>query len=141
MLCLPFQKYKSLCPRIQRQMPCTCSLSNVQQQVDGFNDNLVAITFFPKLLRTSVKSVGEGYKTNHSLRVSAATRFYKAGIDEQLIMERTSHQSLDGVRTTNAHHNLYRIYMNYHIHICHLAQYIQNLHEDYYILYGILLVP
>ena len=27
-----------------------------------------------------------GYKTNHSLRATAATRLYQAGIDEQLIM-------------------------------------------------------
>ena len=48
-----------------------------------------------------------GYKTNHSLRVTTATRLIyaiyaslvdQAGIDEQLIMERTGHRSLDGVR-------------------------------------------
>ena len=40
-----------------------------------------------------------GFKTNHSLRVSAATRLFQKGVDEQLIMERTGHRSLDGVRT------------------------------------------
>ena len=40
-----------------------------------------------------------GYKTNHSLRATAATRLYQAGVDEQLIMEVTGHQSLDGVRS------------------------------------------
>ena len=39
-----------------------------------------------------------GYKTNHSLRATTATRLYHAGVDEQLIMERTGHRSLDGVR-------------------------------------------
>ena len=38
-----------------------------------------------------------GFKTNHSLRAAAATRLYQAGLDEQLIMETTGHQSLDGV--------------------------------------------
>ena len=38
-----------------------------------------------------------GYKTNHSLRATTATRLYHAGVDEQLIMERTGHRSLDGV--------------------------------------------
>ena len=28
-----------------------------------------------------------------------ATRLYQAGVDEQLIMERTGHRSLDGVRS------------------------------------------
>jgi hypothetical protein len=39
-----------------------------------------------------------GYKTNHSLRVTAATRLFQSGVDEQLIMDRTGHRSLDGVR-------------------------------------------
>ena len=40
-----------------------------------------------------------GYKTNHSLRATAATRLYQSGVDEQLVMERTGHQSLEGVRS------------------------------------------
>ena len=40
-----------------------------------------------------------GYKTNHSLRATAATRLYQAGVDEQLIMEKTGHRSLEGVRS------------------------------------------
>ena len=39
-----------------------------------------------------------GHRTNHSLRATTATRLYQAGIDEQLIMERTGHRNLDGVR-------------------------------------------
>ena len=38
-----------------------------------------------------------GYKTNHSLRATTATRLYQAGVEEQL--ERTGHRSLDGVRS------------------------------------------
>ena len=40
----------------------------------------------------------EGYKTNHSLRRTAATRLFQAGCDEQLIMDVTGHRSTDGVR-------------------------------------------
>ena len=40
-----------------------------------------------------------GFKTNHSLRATAATRLYSAGIDEQLVMERTGHRSLEGIRS------------------------------------------
>ena len=40
-----------------------------------------------------------GYKTNHSLRATNATWFYQAGVDEQLIMERTGNRSLEGVRS------------------------------------------
>ena len=39
-----------------------------------------------------------GYKTNHSLRATATSRLYHHGIDKQLVMERTGHRSLEGVR-------------------------------------------
>ena len=40
-----------------------------------------------------------GYRTNHSLRATAATRLYQAGVDEQLVMEKTGHRSIEGVRS------------------------------------------
>ena len=36
--------------------------------------------------------------SNHSLRVTAATRLFQSGTDEQLIMDRTGHRSIDGIR-------------------------------------------
>ena len=41
----------------------------------------------------------DGYYTNHSLRVSAATKLFAAGVDEQLIMSRTEHSSVNGFYT------------------------------------------
>ena len=40
-----------------------------------------------------------GFKTNHSLRATAATRLYQSGVDEQLGMERTGNCSIDGIRS------------------------------------------
>ena len=40
-----------------------------------------------------------GYKTNHSLRATVASRLYHSGLDEQLIMERTGHRSIEGIRS------------------------------------------
>ena len=40
-----------------------------------------------------------GFKTNHSLRVTTATRLFHRGVDEQLIMARTGYRSIEGVRT------------------------------------------
>ena len=41
-----------------------------------------------------------GYHTNHSLRASAATRLHQSGcVEEQEIMERTGHRSLEAVRS------------------------------------------
>ena len=38
-----------------------------------------------------------GFKTNHSLCVTLATRLFQEGVDEQLIMAMTGHRSTDGV--------------------------------------------
>lgn len=43
----------------------------------------------------------QGFRTVHSLRATTATRLYQAGVDKQLIVERTGHRSLDGVVATN----------------------------------------
>ena len=40
-----------------------------------------------------------GFSTNHSLRTTAATRLFDAGVDKQLIMKRTGHRSVAGVRS------------------------------------------
>ena len=49
--------------------------------------------------RMCLKAGITGYKTNHSLRATTASRLYHEGVDEQLIMERTGHRSLDGIRS------------------------------------------
>ena len=53
-----------------------------------------------KALSNMCKECGiQGFKTNHSLRATAATRLYSSGIDEQLVMERTGHRSIEGIRS------------------------------------------
>ena len=56
-----------------------------------------------KLSKTVVRlcaSAGiKGHKTNHSLRATTTSRLYHSGVDEQLVMERTGHRSLEGVRS------------------------------------------
>ena len=53
---------------------------------------------FSKVVREMMKKAGfEGHFTNHSLRVSSATRLFDAEVNEQLIMSRTGHSSTDGV--------------------------------------------
>ena len=50
----------------------------------------------PRLMRGASMP---GCFTNHSLRVTAATRLYDAQVDEATIMERTGHRSVEGIRT------------------------------------------
>lgn len=56
------------------------------------------------LLATTVnricKEAGiDGYYTNHSLRATAATRLFEAGVDEQLITQRTGHSTCAGIHS------------------------------------------
>ena len=51
------------------------------------------------MAKMCTKAQIQGYKTNHSLRATAASRLYRKGIDEQLIMERTGHRSIEGIRS------------------------------------------
>lgn len=61
---------------------------------------LLGHTTLGKTVGRICKSAGiTGYKTNHSLRATTTTRLYQSGVDEQLVMERTGHRSLDGVRS------------------------------------------
>ena len=41
----------------------------------------------------------QGYKTNHSLRATSTSRLYQSGAEEQQVMERTGHRSVEGVRS------------------------------------------
>ena len=50
-----------------------------------------------KIVPDLFKTAGiNGHFTNHSLRATAATSLYEQGMDEQLIMERTGHRSVEG---------------------------------------------
>ena len=52
-----------------------------------------------KFVRRMCTNAGvNGNKRNHSLRATCATRLYESQMDEQLIMERTGHRSVAGVR-------------------------------------------
>jgi len=51
-----------------------------------------------KMMKNICKTAGINERTNHSLRATCATRMYEGKIDEQVIMERTGHRSVMGVR-------------------------------------------
>ena len=47
-----------------------------------------------KMVPNLFKSTGiDGYYINHSLKATAATPLFEAGVDEQLIMQRTGHSN------------------------------------------------
>ena len=53
------------------------------------------ITLTKTISRMSKAAGIEGFKINHSLRATTATQLYQSGVDEQLVMERMGHRSLD----------------------------------------------
>ncbi|KAK6184208.1 hypothetical protein SNE40_006721 [Patella caerulea] len=57
-------------------------------------DSPVGIHTIQSTVKRLCQSAGIiGYFTNHSLRATSATRLYQAGVDEQLITEKTGHRS------------------------------------------------
>lgn len=89
-----YKKYMSLCPSPR---PAKFYLQALKKPTDDqwFGNAVVGIHTLEKMVSQMCKEAGiEGYKTNHSLRATAATRLYEAGLDEQLITEVTGHRSL-----------------------------------------------
>ena len=90
-----FKKYCEHCPEGADDVFYLTPIQNpkykVWYKVTPVGENTLAKTF--KHL-CGVARI-QGHKTNHSLRITAATRLFHEGVDE---MERTGHKSLDGVR-------------------------------------------
>ena len=64
-----------------------------------YSKNPIGHNTLGKIVSEMMKQAGfEGHYTNHSLRVTSATRLFDAEVDKQLIMTRTGHSSTDGVR-------------------------------------------
>ena len=95
-----FKLYNSVCPRDRPRN--VFYLQPLKKPTDEcwFLNKPVGHTTLDCTVARLCKNAGiPGFQTNHSLRATAATRLYEASVDEQLIMERTGHQSLEGVRS------------------------------------------
>ena len=95
-----FKLYRSKCPSTQPKDAFYLQPLKKPTENCWFSPRPIGHCSLDNTVSRLCKSAGiEGYKTNHSLRVTTATRLFQAGIDEQLIMERTGHHSTDGIRT------------------------------------------
>ena len=93
-----FKLYRSLCPL--DGPPNAFYLSPLKNHKTDcwFSTAPIGKFKLSKAITNMCKDCGiQGYKTNHSLRATAATRLYSSGVDEQLVMERTGHHSIEGV--------------------------------------------
>ncbi|KAJ8270845.1 hypothetical protein GJAV_G00119940 [Gymnothorax javanicus] len=95
-----FKKYLSLCPPDGHDN--ALYLQALQSPTDKcwYSRQPLGHNTLQKIVPEICRKAGiQGYKTNHSLRVTTATRLYQAGVGEPLIMERTGHRSVTGVRS------------------------------------------
>ncbi len=95
-----FQRYRELCPEDAPPHAFYLQPSRTPTSSCWYSKCPLGHTTLGKTVARLCKSAGiEGYKTNHSLRATATSRLYQSGVDEQLVMERTGHRSLEGVRS------------------------------------------
>ena len=81
--------------------PCllSCSFENPTKHC-WFSHTPLCHNTLKNYLRNTCKKAGiKVYKTNHSLRATAATRLYLSGVDELLVMEWTGHRSIKGIKS------------------------------------------
>ena len=95
-----FKFYNSVCPPDRPDnafylKPLSSATNGCWFSRQPMGHNLLSNMVHKMCLRAGVS----GYKTNHSLRATTASRLYHEGVDEQLIMERTGHHSIDGIRS------------------------------------------
>ncbi|VDI68006.1 Hypothetical predicted protein [Mytilus galloprovincialis] len=89
-----FEKYKSLCPA--NGVKDCFYLTPLKHIKDGqwYSNNPIGHNTLQGTVKRLCASIGlTGKRTNHSLRASAATRLYNAGIEEQRVAETTGHRS------------------------------------------------
>ena len=94
-----FKLYVSLCPK--NRPPGALYLKPLSKPTENcwFSYIPLGHNKLEKTIKRLCMQAGfEGHFTNHSLRRTTATRLYAKGVDEQLIMERTGHSSVGGVR-------------------------------------------
>ena len=91
--------YRSLCPQDCPGSAFYLKPLKKPKQDCWFSATPLGHNTLDNMVKAMCKTAGIiGYKTNHSLRATTATRLFHAGVDEQLIMERTGHRSINGVR-------------------------------------------
>ena len=95
-----FKRYRQLCP--PDAPPDAFYLQPARRPTEScwYSNRALGHNSLGKTLSRLCSSAGiAGYKTNHSLRATATSRLYHSGVDEQLVMDRTGHRSVDGVRS------------------------------------------
>ena len=96
-----FKLYNKLCPADRPHSAFYLAPLNKPKESCRFSRSPVGHNTLKNFVGSMCQEAGiVGYKTNHhSLRATTATRLYAKGVDEQLVMERTGHRSIEGIRS------------------------------------------
>ena len=95
-----FSLYKSLCPPNPKRNAFYLQCLKKPTDTVWYSREPLGHNALSKIVSSMCASAGiSGFRTNHSLRATSTTRLYAAGVEEQLIMERTGHRSVEGVRS------------------------------------------
>ena len=95
-----FKRYRELCPNDAPSHAFYLQPSRTPTDTCWYTRCPVGHNTLSTAVARMCKLAGiTGYKTNHSLRATATSRLYQSGVDEQLVMERTGHRSVEGVRS------------------------------------------
>ena len=92
--------YHSLCP--SDRPDDACYLQPLQHPKSGcwYSSRPIGHTKLDKTISRICKAAEiAGYRTNHSLRATAAIQLQQSDVEEQKIMEQTGHRSIDAVRS------------------------------------------
>ena len=94
-----YKKYLSHCPKTEETAFNLTPLISLKALYAGYSKVQVKYNTLAKTVYRICESAQiPGYKTNHSLCVSSATRLFQKGVDELLIVCGTGHCSIDGVQ-------------------------------------------
>ena len=95
-----FKKYNALCPYNRPEGAFYLAPLKNPKENCWYSASPIGRNKLAKAVSNMCKECGiQGFRTNHSLRATAATRLYASGVDEQLVMERTGHRSIEGIRS------------------------------------------
>ena len=89
-------KYISLCPEVGNKGKSNFYLRPLEKinPAQWYSSRVMGVNAIRKVVGKMLKSAKlDGYFTNHSLRRSATTRLFRAGVDRKLIKEFTGHSS------------------------------------------------
>lgn len=102
-----YKKYMEMSPQDRRDNSFYLQPLQAQKPHIWYSRQPYGANTLAKFVKDMCDAAGiTGYRTNHSLRATTATRLYQSGVDEMLIMHKTGHRSVEGERILQLYHGV-----------------------------------